>query len=60
MGLKPNVSTFRTLMDAWLKSRHPDAVERVQHLLDEMRAHCKNGDTSLIPVIELFTAKLKD
>ncbi len=42
--IQPNVYTFSSLMNAWVKSKHPEAPEKVERLLEEMyHLHLEHG-----------------
>ena len=55
----PNVIAFTNAMEAWINSRHPDSLERVEAILDHMMDRSKNGDHESEPTTTTMNVVMK-
>jgi pentatricopeptide repeat protein len=53
-GVKPNTVSYNTVMDAWARSKHPDAALRAQALFDELLKNYQGGDQGMKPSCQSF------
>lgn len=54
----PDVQSFNIVIDAWSKSKLPEAVSRAEHLLDVMERRCRNDCLAARPDSYTFTSVL--
>ncbi|KAL7427428.1 hypothetical protein ACHAXM_000845 [Skeletonema potamos] len=54
----PDVQSFNIVIDAWSKSKLPEAVQRAEHLLDFMERRCRNDCLAAKPDSYTFTSVL--
>ena len=54
----PDVQSFNIVIDAWSKSKLPEAVSRAEHLLDFMERRCRNDSLAAKPDSYTFTSVL--
>ncbi|KAL7498613.1 hypothetical protein ACHAWT_007787 [Skeletonema menzelii] len=54
----PDVQSFNIVIDAWSKSKLPEAMSRAEHLLDVMERRCRNDSLAAKPDSYTFTSVL--
>mmetsp|Transcript_35753 Transcript_35753/g.73088 ORF Transcript_35753/g.73088 Transcript_35753/m.73088 type:complete len:781 (-) Transcript_35753:45-2387(-) len=54
----PDVQSFNIVIDAWSKSKLPEAVSRAERLLDVMERRCRNDSLAAKPDSYTFTSVL--
>lgn len=56
--LHPDTQSFNIVIDAWSKSKLPEAMTRVEHLVDYMERCCRNDSLACRPDSYTFTSLL--
>jgi len=58
---KPDVVSFSTLLDGWAKTRRDDALPKMEHLFDRMKASgCQPSFWTYVTLIHTFARQLPD
>lgn len=56
--IHPDTQSFNIVIDAWSKSKLPEAMTRVEHLVDYMERCCRNDSLDCRPDSYTFTSSL--
>jgi hypothetical protein len=57
--LKPNVVAFTNAMEAWINSRQPDSLEKVEAILERMIDRSRGGDPDSEPTTTTMNVVIK-